>query len=142
MSGIEVAGLVLGAMPMLIEAVKAYADGVSTVTLYLKYERPLRSLHNALDAEFGIYQNTCEELLDGLVENNDERAALIAQPGGLAWKDPELQAKLEQRLSRTYRGYVGTMEDMEYAISEIKGLLKLGPDGKVRKLMKLPHITD
>ncbi|KAL1636601.1 hypothetical protein SLS56_001186 [Neofusicoccum ribis] len=132
MSGVEVAGLVLGTLPLLIEAIKAYADGVSTVERYLKYEVPLRNLHRALGAEYVIYQNTCEELLNGLVENNDERTALLEQPGGPGWRKPALERKLNQRLSRAYTAYVETMEDMEFAVSEIKKLLKLGSDGKVQ----------
>lgn len=132
MSGIEVAGLALGALPLIIQAIKVYADGVSTVERYFKYEIPLRDLHRAVEAEYVIYQNTCEELLNALVEDNEVRAALLDQPGGPGWRRPALEETLEKRLSRSYQAYIGTMESMLRAVSEIKRLLKLDKGGKVR----------
>lgn len=132
MSGIEVAGLALGALPLIIQAIKVYAGGVSTVERYFKYEIPLRDLHRAVEAEYVIYQNTCEELLNSVVEDNEDRAALLDQPGGPGWKRPELEAALRERLSRSYPAYIGTMESMMRIVSEIKRLLKLDKAGKVR----------
>ncbi|OJD33126.1 uncharacterized protein BKCO1_3300010 [Diplodia corticola] len=132
MSGIEVAGLVLGALPLIIHAITVYADGVSTVERYFKYEIPLRSLHRSLEAEFVIYQNTCEELLNGIVKDNEERAALLNNPGGPDWKKAVLEEKLKDRLSRSYMAYVGAMEDMKDAMLDMKKLLKLDKSGKVQ----------
>ncbi|KAL0265342.1 hypothetical protein SLS55_001307 [Diplodia seriata] len=132
MSGIEVAGLVLGALPLIIHAITVYADGVSTVERYFKYEIPLRNLHRALEAEYVIYQNTCEELLNGIVEGNEQRAALLDKPGGPDWAKPALEERLKQRLSRAYTAYIGTMESMKDTISGIEALLKLDKTGKVQ----------
>lgn len=131
MSGVEAAGLVLGVLPLIIEAVKAYADGVSTVERYLKYEIPLQDLSRALNLQYVLYQNTCKQLLNGLVEDNEERAALLEKPGGPAWATPELERKLQQRLSREYESFLETMSEIESVVSKIKRLLKFGPDGKV-----------
>lgn len=87
MSGVEVAGLVLAVLPVLVEAIKFYAEGVSTVERYLKYRVPLQSVLRALQNEKVIYLNTCETLLNGLVDNNEEREALLKDPGGPAWKN-------------------------------------------------------
>ncbi|KAF4546677.1 uncharacterized protein LTHEOB_3985 [Lasiodiplodia theobromae] len=132
MSGIEVAGLALGALPLIIQAIKVYADGVSTVERYFKYEIPLRDLHRAVEAEYVIYQNTCEELLNSVVGDNEDRAALLDQPGGPGWKRPELEATLKERLSRSYPAYIGTMDSMMRIVSEIKRLLKLDKAGKLQ----------
>ncbi|KAK7727101.1 hypothetical protein SLS57_003135 [Botryosphaeria dothidea] len=132
MSGVETAGIVLGAMPLIIEAVKAYANGVSTVERYLKYEVPLTNLYTVLQAEYVIYQNTCEELLNGIVTRNDERAALLECPGGPGWKELDLERRMEQLLSKAYASYINTMLLMNGAVSDIKKLLKLGSDGKVQ----------
>ncbi|KAL1618319.1 hypothetical protein SLS54_007296 [Diplodia seriata] len=132
MSGIEVAGLVLGALPLIIKAITVYADGVSTVERYFKYEIPLRNLRRALEAEYVIYQNTCEELLNGIIEDNEQRAALLDKPGGPDWTNPLLEDRLRERLSRAYTAYIGTMEDMKDTISRIETLLKLDKNGKVQ----------
>ncbi|OMP81792.1 hypothetical protein BK809_0006100 [Diplodia seriata] len=142
MSGIEVAGLVLGALPLIIHAITVYADGVSTVERYFKYEIPLRNLHRALEAEYVIYQNTCEELLNGIVEGNEQRAALLDKPGGPDWAKPALEERLKQRLSRAYTAYIGTMKSMKDTVSGIEALLKLDKTGKVRILCHIGGARD
>ncbi|KAF2144987.1 uncharacterized protein K452DRAFT_316124 [Aplosporella prunicola CBS 121167] len=132
MSGVEVAGLVLGALPLIIEAIKIYADGVSTVERYLRYEEPLLDLYWALETEYIMYQNTCEQLLDGIVDSNTEMAMLLQDPGGPAWKKQELECMVKHRLSRSYPSYERAMYKMELAVDGIKGLLKLGPTGEVQ----------
>jgi hypothetical protein len=126
----EVAGLVLAAIPILIEGIKAYSKGVSTVTVFLRYQIPLEDLAQVLGAEETIYRNICNQLLQGLVDNK-RKAELLQNPGGNAWRDPELQAGLEERLSTSYDAFNRTVKSMEAAMEEIKKLLKLNSKGKV-----------
>jgi hypothetical protein len=130
----EVAGLVLAAIPILIEGIKAYSKGVSTVTVFLRYQIPLEDLAQVLGAEQTIYRNICNQLLQGLVDNK-RKAELLQNPGGNAWRDPELQAGLEERLSTSYDAFNRTVKSMEAAMEEIKKLLKLNSKGKVVTLM-------
>jgi len=130
----EVAGLVLAAIPILIEGIKAYSKGVSTVTVFLRYQIPLEDLAQVLGAEQTIYRNICNQLLQGLVDNK-RKAELLQNPGGNAWRDPELQAGLEERLSTSYDAFNRTVKSMGAAMEEIKKLLKLNSKGKVVTLM-------
>ncbi|KAF4307809.1 hypothetical protein GTA08_BOTSDO03899 [Botryosphaeria dothidea] len=132
MSGVEVAGLVLAVLAVLVEAIKFYAEGVSTVERYLKYRVPLQSVLRALENKKVIYLNTCEILLNGLVDSNEEREALLKDPGGPAWKNSELETRLKRRLSGGYGCYLDTMGDMQKTIENIKEPVKLDPDGKVQ----------
>ncbi|KAL1635637.1 hypothetical protein SLS56_001690 [Neofusicoccum ribis] len=132
MSGIEMAGLFLGAIPLVIEGVKFYVNSGSTLRHYLKYKNILSDLCQELEIEYVIYQNTCEQLLDGLIEDSNEKASLLENPTGNAWKNEILEEKLKKRLARSYCIYMKTMEDMEKDVDEVKKLLKLGPDGKVQ----------
>lgn len=131
--GIEVAGLVLGALPLVVEVLKAYTDGISTMGRYLRYKIPLKRLSTELGTEYVVYQNTCERLLDGLFDNNEEREALLREPGGPAWKNPILERELERRLLKGYEPFVNTMNEIDLAVSEIMKLLKFGPDGHVSR---------
>lgn len=140
--GIEVAGLVLGALPLVVEVLKAYTNGISTMGRYLRYKIPLKRLATELDTEYVVYQNTCERLLDGLVDDNEEREALLREPGGLAWKNPGLERELEHRLLRGYGAFVNTMNEIDFAVSEIMKLLKFGPDGKIHGKLHWLHGTD
>jgi hypothetical protein len=130
----EVAGLVLATIPLLIEGIKAYSKGVSTVRVFLRYQIPLEDLAQVLGAEETIYRNICNQLLEGLVDNK-RKAELLRNPGGDAWKDPGLQARLEERLSTSYDTFNRTVKNMEASMEEIKKLLKLDSKGKVITLM-------
>ncbi|KAL1638680.1 hypothetical protein SLS58_008712 [Diplodia intermedia] len=130
MSGIEVAGLVLGALPLIVEVLKAYSSGASTIRRYIRYQRPLKSLSTELGIEYVLYQNACERLLDGLVDDNTEREALLQKPGGPAWKNQELERKLQKRLSKGYPFFVDTVKDIELAVSDLMKLLKFSLDGQ------------
>ncbi|KAK0664048.1 hypothetical protein DIS24_g517 [Lasiodiplodia hormozganensis] len=138
MSGIEVAGLVLGALPLIVEALKAYSNGISTIGTYLRYELPLKTLHMDLSVEYTLYQNACERLLEGLVDDNDEREALLQEPGGRAWRNPDLERKLQQRLSKTYSIFNDIMQEIHLAVLKIKELLRFDSDGKVWYFQFIP----
>lgn len=132
MSGVETAGLMLGVLPLIIEGLKAYSNGVSTIKGYMKYRIPLQDLYDQLDNERVMFQNVCDELLDGLVENNKDKAALLNDLGGDAWKDPTLEEKLELRLSgASYQIYRRRMDDMNQAVAKIEDLFQLRPDHQV-----------
>lgn len=73
MSGIEAVGLVLGAIPLAAKAFKVYAESVSTVGRYRKYKHILRDLYQEIDSERIEYLNTCELLLDGIVDDNAQK---------------------------------------------------------------------
>ncbi|KAL9618858.1 MAG: hypothetical protein Q9160_006448 [Pyrenula sp. 1 TL-2023] len=90
MSGIEAAGLVLGALPLVIAGLKFYIEGVTTITKYLR--------------------NICEELLQGLIEGQ-KMNLLLRSPGGHLWKDAQLEQKLRRRLQAAYVGYLDTLKD-------------------------------
>ncbi|KMU89300.1 hypothetical protein CIHG_06972 [Coccidioides immitis H538.4] len=131
MSGIEVAGLVLGAIPILVSALEAFIKGVSTIKKLMRYKTELKNLLRALITEYDIFRNSCEELLEGLAPAS-RIAQLLQCPGGEAWKEPPIERKLKDRLQRSYFGYLQTVDDMNDAIEEFKRRLKLGKDGQVR----------
>lgn len=132
MSGLEIAGVVLGSIPLLIVALEHYMEGADTVRRYVKYKHELASLHRRLVVEQNMFINTCDLLLSGLVPLN-EVSVYLQKPGGAAWKKPEVDANLKKRLQRSYESYFDTIQDLNDAVEEFKKKLKLYPDlGKVQ----------
>ena len=130
MSGIEVAGLVLGAIPVLISGIESYANGVSKAGRMIRYKRELKSLHRTLETDYELYRTICRLLLSQIADPGDI-AELLDEPGGEAWKDPDLAKAMRRLLGSSYDVYVKTMEDMDAAVKEFNDRLRLGPDGKV-----------
>ena len=124
MSGIEVTGIVLGAIPLLISALEHYAEGIHLIRRWLRYQRELKSLIRILRAEYTRFLGTCERVLYGLIPGT-ERRLLIEQTHSSRWKDPALERKLRERLRHAYMPYMESIDDMNEAIEDLRDRLKL-----------------
>jgi hypothetical protein len=130
MSGLEIAGVVLGSLPLVISALEHYAEGIHTAKRYWRYKTELRSLILQIDTERGIFINTLEQLLGGLV-GIEHMTDFLANPGGKVWQNVDVQ--LKSRLRSAYEVYFGNVSGMARALKRIREKLALDPDtGKVR----------
>ncbi|KAK4213298.1 hypothetical protein QBC37DRAFT_440899 [Rhypophila decipiens] len=93
MSGFEVAGIVLGSIPLLISALEHYGDGVRTIQKWRKYESELRSVVRNLKTERVKLLNVCEKLLDGLVPASMVDT-MVEDPFGELWQEQEIKRKI------------------------------------------------
>jgi hypothetical protein len=130
MSGLEVAGVVLGALPLVISALEHYANGIHTAKRYWRYKLELKSLILQIDTERGIFINTLEQLLGGLVRI-EHMTEFLSNPGGEAWQDAEIDLKLRDRLRSVYSIYLANVSGMKRSLEMIMEKLVLDPDGKV-----------
>ncbi|KAF2400546.1 hypothetical protein EJ06DRAFT_582368 [Trichodelitschia bisporula] len=131
MSGFEVVGVALAAIPLIISALEHYQDGIRTIRRFQQYRRELADLINCLSTQEVIFRNTCEQLLSDLVHPS-ELEELLRNPGGPKWKDPELAQKLQARLAVSYDVYMSTIMQMNEAANAFKLRLDLDENGKVR----------
>lgn len=93
MSGLEVAGLVFGVLPILIEAVKAYSTVSDSLHTFRHWSREVKSISLQLKVQNGIFLNECRLLLR-LVE--DEKAAenMLEDATDRRWTSKELNDKM------------------------------------------------
>jgi hypothetical protein len=140
MSGLEVAGVVLGALPLVISALEHYANGVQTAKRYLRYKSELKSLILQINTERGIFINTLEQLLGGLVRI-EHMTEFLSNPGKDAWQDAEVDSKLRGRLRGVYKIYLGNVQGMEQSLKSIMEKLALDAEGKVRDSVRLFPLT-
>lgn len=132
MSGLEVAGVVLGALPLIISALEHYADGINTAKRYWRYKSEIRSLILQVKTERGIFLNTIEQLLNGIVRI-EQIETFLSSPRGDIWRDHDIDSKLKERLRGVYEIYRDNVEGMKTSLKGIMGKLALDPDtGKVR----------
>ena len=93
-TGIETAGLVLGAFPLAIEAIKMYCDGVHTVKDMVKYQEILSMFEYEIAVEDFFFRQTLKSLLEESLPKSDiER--LMNDPGGELWKSANIHAGLQ-----------------------------------------------
>jgi len=96
---IEITGLVLGAFPLAIEALKAYGNGIKTIKNIVRYRQVLGLFELEISVELFFFQET----LEGLLEEDlppDDIQQLMSEPGGELWKSAGVQASLEKWIRR------------------------------------------
>lgn len=133
-TGIETAGIALAVFPLLISGLQSYADGVRTIKELWNPHLALKSLIRELAMEKCKFEITCTSLLEGMVTDAD-LTILMESPGGSPWKNPDLQEKLDSRLSPyTLACYMAAMKELESTLRILQDSLGLYGDDTVLPL--------
>ncbi|KAK7182264.1 hypothetical protein DPSP01_006982 [Paraphaeosphaeria sporulosa] len=100
MSGIEVAGLVFGIVPVVVEILKSYSvakDRLKSVAHHAQVVYDVQLRYRVAATNFG---NDCQLLLRNIIEDPRELSQMIDDPKHCAWEDPALDERLRQFLGR------------------------------------------
>ena len=130
-TGVETAGLVVATIPLVINALEYFAEGVRTVVKRWSYKRELQSLAWALAAEKALFSATCEKLLSDLVIDDYLFVNFVENPGGSSWKDAQLDRKLRDHLGKDYMLRQGFINEIHSAVQELLWKLEIDDRGKV-----------
>jgi len=128
MSGLEVAGVVLGAFPLLLSGIEHWRDVAEVGGLYRHIHKHHKKCQRDIEFHGLMYKGNLQELLDPLVGNKDEVARLVADPGGQGWGDKALQKLLEGRLKDSYDLYLSIITEMNDVVKEFNR--EIGSDRK------------
>lgn len=126
MSGFEIAGVVLGVLPLVIEAAKGYIHILSSVK---DAQRNLKALVHDLETEQIRLETTCEVLLDGVAPPS-AIDRMIRTPLGPEWKLYDDQLKL--RLWTASKRFELQVAEMQEAAADLQAKLCVERDGSVR----------
>lgn len=118
MSGIEVVGIVLGALPIMVSGIEKYSDSLSAARRLFNPRRELRNLHRAIKTELQIFRNTALLLLHRIATET-EVESLIREPTSDLWKAPYFGEQLRTLLGSSYSVWCEVMTEVSNAIKEI-----------------------
>ncbi|KAL8791921.1 MAG: hypothetical protein Q9195_005497 [Heterodermia aff. obscurata] len=127
----EAAGFVLAALPLLVEGLRAYLKGIESIKKYWQHTKILKRLIRKFQVEEKKLENTCTELLVGLVDDI-ELGELLEQPGGKKWQEKGLQLSLRRRLGASYQVFFDAVTDMTEVTEEFVERLELDHNHRVR----------
>jgi hypothetical protein len=133
MSGIEIAGLILGAFPLLIQALKTYREGAEVLNDWWKIERTYKKTTRDLKYNQLLFEGNMERLLLPLVADDDELLALMADPAGKHWEDAGLELRLRQRLPKSYDLFLENIGEISGLVDSLKK--EIGLKGKFGVLL-------
>ena len=134
MSGVEAAGFVLAAFPLLITALEDYRQGWEILEDWWKIKREYKKCQQNIKLQKLVFEENLEQLLSTLVYDEDELKLLIADPGGDRWKDVGLEHGLKERLPRSYDIYLETIGEIKSIMESLKHALGVDVTGFQGKL--------
>ncbi|KAI0447115.1 hypothetical protein F4803DRAFT_397577 [Xylaria telfairii] len=119
MSGIEVAGLVLGAFPIAIWGLERYRDVARRMGFWYEIRSEYQRSSNELQFHRLSFERNREELLFPLITDENQLQDLIAKPAGPGWNDPAIQLALEKRLQNSYHLYMEILVEMQETMQKL-----------------------
>jgi hypothetical protein len=123
MSGIEVAGLLLGAFPLIIAALEKYRGTAEVLDSWWNIKTKYRKCMRNLKFHKLAFEEALEELLLPLIADEDTIRDMLEDPLGELWRNPETVVRLKERMPKTYESYLETMEAMQETLQELQDTL-------------------
>jgi hypothetical protein len=120
MSGLEAAGFVLAAFPLLISALEHYRASAEVLSDWWQIKREYRKCKDEIRFHQLAFEQNLEKYLLPLIVDENELQDLIADPGGPRWKEAELEGKLKDRLPKAYDLYISTILQMNETMKELE----------------------
>ena len=120
MSGIEVAGLVLGSFPLLISALENYRKIAEVYDDWWQVKKEFQKCKQELKCAELALESNLERFLLPLVVDDDMIQELIIDPAGDGWKDPSLEKKLMDRLPKSYDLFLDTINEIQDVMVVLK----------------------
>ncbi len=122
MSGIEIAGLVLGSFPILLNCLDYYREGFEPLEEWWSFRTSFIAFIDDIRHQMMRYHGNMTRLLDPIVTDNESLTTLVGDAKDPRWSDGSLTRPLEQRLASEHGRFLRIVQRME---EEIKGLRKL-----------------
>jgi hypothetical protein len=142
MSGLEIAGVLLGTFPLIISGIEHWRNCAKVGGYFWKVRKEYSRCKSDINFHEILYKRNLKELLLPIVAEAGDVDVLIGDPGGKGWKDQKLQEKLADRLQESYQVYVEVIEEMNETAEELSKDLcfvdvgvqaKLAPPSDVKK---------
>ncbi|KAK7757460.1 hypothetical protein SLS62_000475 [Diatrype stigma] len=140
MSGIEVAGLILGAFPVALEALDRYREVATRAGLFYQIKLKHRQCRNRLERERLVFTGNLKQLLLPIVADDEKIAEMLSNPGGVSWKDKATSDLLKARLKDSHDVYMDCMGHLDYVMKELISELALDSD-TVQKSLRNPRLS-
>ena len=107
----EIAGIVLGAVPLLISALEHYEDFVEPTVAFFRWKGQLSMVTRRLLMGHTAYEQNMRLLLKQAVSNEDF-ADMIDNPQSDLWKTNALVQDLQSQLGHAYPSSMSTIQEI------------------------------
>jgi len=133
MSGFEIAGAVLGSIPLLISGLEHYRDGVETIDSMIQYRTVVDDILITVSTGLVIYRQSFEALVQRLMLPDNILDEIWHYRDSTVWKDKSLDDQLRGEFGSPaeYETYCVAVRRLEKRIAKLKSKLELNQDFQV-----------
>ena len=124
MSGLEVGSLVVGILPILVGAVRAYSSISTKISTYRHYSSEVRRLQMRFQVQQQNLLNEGQLLLHIVVEDGQTRAEMLGSFEHALWNDRRLNEQLKKHLGNNYECCKNIIEECQACLEEFDKELK------------------
>ncbi|KUI59513.1 hypothetical protein VP1G_06731 [Cytospora mali] len=130
MSGIEVAGLVLGAFPLILNCLDYYREGFEPLEEWWNFRTHFIAFIDDVRHQMMKYRENMIRLLDPIIADTDSLKAMVEDPTDPRWSDKTLGKELDERLSSEFDRFLRIVTRMYELTLDLYKLLQI-EDGKI-----------
>lgn len=130
MAGLEIAGVVLGAFPILLNLRDYYKRSCQPFTEWLHFESAMIDLLDEIEHQRMQYNWTMNELLRSAITDKHDRDTLLYNAQDSRWTDRALLKAFEERLGQHYDRCIRLLRRMHTSLDRLGKILGI-EDGKV-----------
>ena len=125
MSGIEVAGLVLGGFPILLNCLEYYKRGFEPLEEWWNFRTRFITFVDDIRHQMMRYHENMIRLLDPIIGDNESLTQLVGDATDSRWLDHSLDSLLEQRLSSELDRFLRIVDRMHDVMLDLNKLLQI-----------------
>ncbi len=127
------AGLVLGAIPLVVVALRHYEACEDKVKIFCYWRKHLDKTCRTLLLLHSSYKMTIETVLQPIT-NAAELEEMLAQPGCLLWHSPSIKDSLQSSLRNAYVSFLDLTFEINTVVEELLNHLDLDRHTGVSKI--------
>lgn len=134
MSGFEIAGLVLGAFPLLVGAAKPLSTYLQGSQRWWSFKNDFMGFLTTIEDESIAFSQNLELLLSPLDLDSHVQTSLQEDSASPFWGDGAIQSQLRQRIKEQYfTWFTGQLKEMRATLDELYKMLPM-ENGQASKL--------
>lgn len=137
MSGLELASALLGAIPLIVSGLEHWRSVAKVTSFIWRVQQEYHVCLGQIRHQEVLYKANLRILLLPIVDDENEVALLLSDPGGEAWKDKALQERLVGLLQDSYDLYLQTINEMNETVQQIRRELAIDNVTVQSKLVSL-----
>ena len=125
MSGIEIAGLVLGSFPILLNCLDYYREGFEPLEEWWDFRTSFIAFIDDIRHQMMRYNGNMVRLLDPIITDSNSLNFLLMDAYDPRWTDGSLDSLLEHRLAGEHGRFIRVIERMDEIMQSLKKLLQV-----------------